>query len=74
MHIELTWPRHDAAHRTLTIPLPRVPALNPLRPGVVAHAEAVVAGVAAASGAGALVQLALPFAARLVRQSLDRPE
>lgn len=85
MHIELTWPRPDAAHRTLTIPVPRTPVVDLLRPalrrlhaaapdalrGAVACAEPVVASAAAASGAGLLVQLALPVATRLTRQSLD---
>ncbi|MEY9849834.1 hypothetical protein [Streptacidiphilus sp. MAP5-3] len=74
VHIELTWPRRDAAHRTLTIPLPRLPAAGLLRPGAAACADAVMASAATASGAGAFVQLALPVATRLVRQSLDRAD
>ena len=91
MHIELTWPRPDAAHpdaahRTLNIPVPRTPAADLLRPalrrlhaagpdvlrGAVACAEPVVVSAASASGVGLLVRLALPYATRLTRQSLDR--
>ncbi|MCQ4084987.1 hypothetical protein NGB36_31610 [Streptomyces sp. RB6PN25] len=37
--------------------------------GVAACIEPIVGGVASSTGAGVLVQLALPFAVRLVRQS-----
>jgi hypothetical protein len=65
----LTWPRSGAADRTLTVPVPALPAadllLPALRPAVLrrvlTYAEPVVGTAASAAGAGAAVQLALPF-------------
>ncbi|MGK4584713.1 hypothetical protein [Kitasatospora sp. HPMI-4] len=85
MRIELTWPRENAAEWTLTIPVPAVDTLRPaLRrmqtgtPGMVrqalAYAEPVASSAAAAVGAGALVQLAMPLAVRLTQQALGSRE
>jgi hypothetical protein len=82
MRIELTWPRSGAADRTVTVPVPDVPvaalvhqvrrAWNPATARRIAtYAQPVVDSAASAVGAGALVQLALPFATRLARQALD---
>ena len=81
MHIELTWPRSGAAHRTVTVPVPDVPVsglLHQVRRAwtpttarrIATYARPVVDSAASAAGAGALVQLALPFAVRLARQAL----
>ncbi|MCQ4042634.1 hypothetical protein ACFOSC_24670 [Streptantibioticus rubrisoli] len=82
MRIELTWPGPEAG-RTLTIPVPGIraealrPALDHVRRagtpalrGALACAEPVVSSVAGAAGAGALVQLALPFVVRRAQRSL----
>ncbi|MFB7663648.1 hypothetical protein ACFC1R_06795 [Kitasatospora sp. NPDC056138] len=85
MRIELTWPRSHSAEWTLAVPVPEVPAVDLLRPALrrvqqsapgllrqaLAHAEPVASSAAGAAGAGALVRLTLPFAVRLVQQSLD---
>ncbi|MEU1626366.1 hypothetical protein ABZ746_13780 [Streptomyces sp. NPDC020096] len=86
MRIELTWPRSDAADRTLTVPVPDVPVASLFRPvlhhvrrawtpaaarRVSTYAQPVVGSAASAAGAGVLVQLALPFAVRLAQQALD---
>ncbi len=73
MRIELTWPRPDA-NRTLTVPVPSLPAAGLLRPAVLrrvlTYAEPVVGSAASAVGAGALTQLALPFVIGRVQQAL----
>jgi hypothetical protein len=83
VHLELTWPRPDAAHRTLTIPVPDVPVSDLVSPALqgiqactrailrqaLAHAEPVASG---AAGAGALAHLAVPYATRLARQAFDQ--
>jgi hypothetical protein len=88
VRIELTWPRENAAEWTLTVPVPHLPAADALRPalrrvqngapGVVrqalAYAEPVASSAAAAVGAGALVQLAMPLAVRLTQQALTSRE
>ena len=75
MRIELTWPRTGAADRTLTIPVPGIPrpsaSSSTLLRGALRFAEPVASSAAAAAGAGVLARLALPFALRLVQQSLD---
>ncbi len=81
MRIELTWPRTGAAERTLTVPVPDLPvaelvhhvrrAWTPSTARRIAtYARPVVDSAASAAGAGVLVQLAMPFAVRLVRQAL----
>ncbi|WP_269856836.1 hypothetical protein [Streptomyces sp. RPT161] len=81
MRIELTWPRTGAADRTLTVPVPDVPVAGLLHHArrawtpstarrIATYARPVVDSAASAAGAGLLVQLALPFAARLARQAL----
>ncbi|MCQ4083776.1 hypothetical protein NGB36_25075 [Streptomyces sp. RB6PN25] len=70
MRIELTWPRADAADRTLSVAVPEIPVTDLLRRAVTS-AEPVVSSAAATAGAGVLVQLALPFAVRLARQTLN---
>lgn len=88
MHIELTWPRPNAADRTLTVPVPDLSVADLLRPALhrvqasvpavlrqaLAYAEPVASSAAGAVGAGALVHLAVPFAVRLARQALDERE
>jgi hypothetical protein len=87
MRIELTWPRADAADRTVTITVPDIPVDGLIGPvsrqarrladlcssgtlrDVIACIEPVVGSAAGAIGAGALVQLALPYAIRIARQS-----
>ncbi|MDF3289791.1 hypothetical protein [Streptomyces silvisoli] len=85
MRIELTWPRTDAANRTLTVPVPDIRTADLVRPalhhvrractpailrGALAYAEPVVGSVAGAAGAGALAQLALPFVVRRAQKAL----
>ncbi|MCQ4044765.1 hypothetical protein ACFOSC_23995 [Streptantibioticus rubrisoli] len=85
MRIELTWPRHGAADRTLTVPVPALPARELLRPALrhahqawtpavarraLAYAEPVASSAASAAGAGALAQLTLPFVIGRVQQAL----
>ncbi len=88
MYIELSWPRPDAAHRTLAVPVPAVPAAELLRPALrliqasapgllrqaLAYAGPVAGSAAGAVGSGALAQLAVPYAARLARQALAQPD
>ncbi|MBV9023677.1 MAG: hypothetical protein JO362_07755 [Streptomycetaceae bacterium] len=86
MRIELTWPRADAAARTLTVAVPEVPVADLLQPALgcalrawtatavrraSSYAGPLVGSAAGAAGGGVLVQLALPFAIRLVQQALD---
>ena len=81
MRIELTWPRPEAADRTVTVTLPDVaPVAALLRPVLggarrmwepavlrrgLAAAEPVIGGVARAAGTGAVAQLVLPAVVRL---------
>ncbi len=89
MRIELTWPRPEAADRTVAVTLPDVaPVAALLRPALhharrmchsgavrdgVALAAPLIGGAARATGAGALVQLALPLVVRLAAPREQEP-